>query len=130
MAGLADIKQRGRSWLLSGALIIVGVLVGQALPRSNAATSTQTGIATSIAPSHDGSAVTFVFKYKGNKHTYVLGDRTPWQDAPGVWNHSGLPSCMKSKAFAPRQITIGVINVQSSGTLTGGPLVVWIKCQG
>jgi hypothetical protein len=29
MAKMADVKQRGRSWLTGAALIVVGVLVGQ-----------------------------------------------------------------------------------------------------
>jgi hypothetical protein len=37
---------------------------------------------------------------------------------------------MTPKARTPRRITIGVITVQSTGTLPGGPLVVWVKCQG
>ncbi len=130
MAGWADAKQRGRSWLISAALIVLGVVVGQALPRSNASTTSETGTVTSVHPSQDGSATTFVFQYKGNKQTYVLGDRTPWQDKPGAWQRSGLPSCMTSTSLTPRRMTIGVINVQTTGTLAGGPLVVWVKCEG
>lgn len=130
MAAMADIKQRGRSWLVSGALIIVGVVVGQALPRDNAATTAQTGTMTSVSPSRDGSATEFVFDYKGSKHTYVLGNRTPWQDKPGVWHHSGLPSCMASKSQTPRPVTIGIVHVQTTGTLAGGPIVIWVKCEG
>jgi hypothetical protein len=130
MAGWADAKKRGRSWLIAAALVAAGVLVGQGLPRNNAATAAEKGTMTSVTPSADRTGADFVFQVNGSSQTLALGDRTPWQDKPGVWHHSGLPSCMLARSTAPRHITVGIIDVQATGTLPGGPLVVWVKCEG
>lgn len=130
MAKMADVKQRGRSWLIGVALIVVGVLVGQAIPRDTAAPAAESGTLTSATKGACGSGTAIVFQYKGSRQTFTLGDRTPWQDKPGVWHPGGLPSCMTPSARTPSHITIGVVNVQSTGTLAGGLLVVWIRCEG
>jgi hypothetical protein len=128
MASMTDLKQRGRSWLIAGALIVVGVLAGQVVPRATATPTSEKGTLTSI--SSDGGGTDIVFSYQGNKHTFALQDRTPWQDKPGVWHQSGVPSCLTPNSPTPHLITLGVINVQATGTLAGRSLVVWVKCAG
>jgi hypothetical protein len=130
MASVADVKQRGRTWLIGAALIVVGVLVGQALPRHSASPSQESGTLMSFGPNTAGSGTNFVFQFKGSKQTYTVGDITPWQTKPGIWHHNGPPACMVPKSPTPRPITIGVVSIDSSGTLPGGPLVAWVKCEG
>jgi len=79
MAKMADVKQRGRSWLIGVALIVVGVLVGQAIPRDTAAPAAESGTLTSATKGAGGSGTAIVFQYKGSRQTFTLGDRTPWQ---------------------------------------------------
>jgi hypothetical protein len=126
MASMTDLKQRGRSWLISGALIVVGVLVGQVVPHSTATATAESGTLTAV--SRHGADSGLVFEYKGNKATYTLQSSTPWQDKPGAWHSSGQPSCLTAKL--PLRVTLGVVNVQATGTLPERHLVAWIKCEG
>jgi hypothetical protein len=130
MAKMADVKQRGRSWLIGGALIVVGVLAGQALPRGTAAPAAETGTLTSVHQAKSGPGTTIGFEYKGARQAFVLGNRTSWQDKPGVWHPGGQPTCLALTAHTPQRITIGVITVQATGTLPATQLVVWVKCEG
>jgi hypothetical protein len=128
MATMKDLKQRGRSWLIAGALIVVGVLVGQVVPHSTATATAENGTLTSV--SQHGADSSIVFQYKGSKQAFTVQSSTPWQVKPGVWHSTGQPSCLASKPRTPLHITLGVINVQAAGTLPEQHLVVWIKCEG
>lgn len=131
MAKLSDVKQRGRSWLVAAVFIVIGVVVGQLIPRSTVTPASETGTVTAVKPGAGGSGADFVFKpQSGSPQSYAFSDRTPWQDKPGTWHRSGMPSCMVPQSGKPRRVTIGVVNVKASGTQPGGPLVVWVQCQG
>lgn len=127
---ISDVTKRGRSWLIGAALIALGVLVGHLIPQSSATPRAETGTLTSV--SRTGAAVAFSFTPKGgSKASYQLESPTPWQDKAGAWHKTGQPACLTPPFTKPRQITIGVIAVQSSGSAPANSnLVAWVKCQG
>ncbi len=138
MASTKNLAKRGQAWLTYGALLLLGILVGHAIPGNSATPNSVTG-ATSAA---SGGADTFKLAPKGAKATsYKLTNQTVWQVTPGAWK-SGMPPCLagdfvrttsssgapKPAAASSKQVTIGVISVPS--VTGGGPLqlVVWVRC--
>lgn len=132
MAKIADMKRRGRSWLTSLVLIALGVGVGQLVPHRSVTPATVTGMVTSVSPlpGSAGSKLQFT-PAGGTRQSYQVPAPTPWRStASGAWHSSGRPTCLVPHSSKPRKITLGVVTVQSSGPVRGGPLVVWVQCQG
>jgi len=130
MASMADVTQRGRSLLFGVVLIVVGVFVGHALPQNTATPAAEIGTVTYVKLQTGGSGTQFVFKPKsGGQQTYQLDTPTPWQNKPGSWHLSGMPTCLVPNSHIPHRVTIGVITVQPTDSLAGGPFIAWIKCQ-
>jgi hypothetical protein len=126
---ISDVTKRGRSWLIGAALIVLGVVVGHSIPQNSATPKAETGTAAPVS-TQAGEAVTFSFTPKGgNKAVYQLESPTPWQDKPGTWHKTGPPTCLTTSPTKPRQITIGVVAVQSADSAPGNSnLVAWVKC--
>ena len=99
MAGWSDIQSRGRTWLVSGVLIALGVVVGYELPQSTV--SPKTVVGTVQPPTGKGNAhrpgTEFGFKpASGSAQNYWFVDYTPWRATPnGKWKTSGTPPCLK-----------------------------------
>jgi len=132
MAKVADMQQAARSWLTWGAILVLGVLVGHALPASSASPKSETGVATGITPGTSGSGSSFVFQTKGiAAQNLQLRDRTPWQAVPGgAWHSSGQPTCLVPGSATPSKVTLGLITVSPVGSAPGETIVAWVECGG
>ena len=155
MPGWADIQSRGRSWLVGGVLIAIGVAVGYALPQSSASPQSEVG---TVAP-YTGKTSTvrpgeeFTFTPKnGTKQNYWFVSSVPWQaSSTSKWVYKGTPPCLTfapmsrsasrakssktksaspspSPTSAPDQVTLGLVNVHGVGSAPGGEMVVWVEC--
>jgi hypothetical protein len=129
---VADMAQRLRTWVIGAVLIVIGVLVGYALPRSSVSPSSDAGTVTAVRGTVVSATSKIVFKPKKAKAalvTYTLKNPTPWQaTSGGVWHSSGQPTCLRPGSTTPVKATLGVISVSAVGSAPGGPTVVWIEC--
>jgi hypothetical protein len=123
--------QRMRGWLIGAVLLVVGVLVGYALPQNSVSPKSEVGKVTSVHGGLGSAGARIEFKAKGVKgfDRYMLQDPTPWQAKPnGAWHNSGQPSCLVPGSTTPVTATLGVISVHAVGSAPGNPMVVWIEC--
>jgi hypothetical protein len=124
-------QQRMRGWLIGAVLIVVGVLVGYALPQNSVSPKSEVGNVMSVHGSVGSASAGIDFKTKGVAGLvhYKLEDPTPWQAKPnGAWHNSGQPSCLVPDSTTPTKVTLGVISVHPVGSAPGNPMVVWIEC--
>lgn len=124
-------QQRARSWLIGAVLIVIGVLVGYALPQSSVSPKSEVGNVVSVHGSVGSAGAGFDFKTKGVTGLvhYALEDPTPWQAKPnGIWHNAGQPPCLVPGSTTPAKVTLGVISVHPVGSAPGNPMVVWIEC--
>jgi hypothetical protein len=130
---VADMAQQLRTWLIWAVLVVIGVLVGHALPDSSVSPDSEAGTITAVHGQLGSPKASLEFKAKGAKTTtsYALVDPTPWQAASGGnWHGGGQPSCLQPTSTKPVKATIGVITVHGVGSAPGGPMVVWVECYG
>jgi hypothetical protein len=130
---VSEMAQRLRTWLIWAVLVVIGVLVGHALPDSSVSPDSEAGTITSVHGQIGSPKASLDFKVKGVKGTasYALVDPTPWQAASGgKWHAGGQPSCLKSGTVRPAKATIGVVTVHGVGSAPGGSMVVWVECYG
>ncbi len=133
MAGFSDLEfmQRGRRLVVGAVMLVLGGVVGFALPHSNASPSSQKGSITSVGNAAPDASLRFVFKpAKGSgSETFLLQPATPWQKSPtSRWVTKGLPSCLIPGAPAKTQVTLGVVNTSKVGNADGRSIVVWVQC--
>jgi len=124
-------QQRLRTWLVGAVLIVVGVVVGYALPQNSVSPKSEVGNVTSVHGGIGSANAGFEFKTKGVTGLvhYTLEDPTPWQARPnGTWRTSGQPSCLRPGSTTPVKVTLGVISVHSVGSAPGNSMAVWIEC--
>jgi hypothetical protein len=118
---------RLRTWLIGAALIVVGVIVGYALPQNSVSPKSEAGTVMSVKGQLGDPAASVTFKATGASGpvTYQLDSPTPWQSKSGAtWHDGGTPSCLTSGA----KVTLGVVNVDGVGSAPGGERVIWIEC--
>jgi len=116
--------QRFRTWLIWGALVVIGVIVGYALPQNSVAPKSEMGTVTSVQGTSPNLTVTF--KTKGTSPvTFHLENPTPWQaKSGGTWFMHSSPSCLTQGA----KVTLGVVTVDPVGSAPGGAMVTWVEC--
>jgi len=125
------VTQRLRGWLIGAVLIVIGVLVGYALPQSTVSPKTETGTITKVKGDLgvNGSSLTFKVKGKSGTTSYPMQDPLPWQGTKtGKWHQSGQPPCVVPGSAKPVSATLGVISVHADGSAPGGPMIVWVEC--
>ncbi|HUC60023.1 MAG TPA: hypothetical protein VMA95_21665 [Streptosporangiaceae bacterium] len=123
--------QRFRGWLIGAVLVVVGVLVGYALPQSSVSPKSEAGTVTKVTGPIGGNGAKLAFKIKGQTGTvkYPMQDPLPWQGTKnGTWHHSGQPSCLVPGSTKPVKATLGVISVHADGSAPGGSMIVWVEC--
>lgn len=134
MAGFTDldVMQRARRLSVGVVMLLVGGVVGYALPQSNASPSSETGTVTSVGNSTKDAGLQLAFKpNKGPTQDLRLQDATPWQGTPsGKWHPNGRPSCIKPGSTTPATATLGVVTARAVGSAPGGRIVVWVECYG
>jgi len=124
-------QERARTWLIGAVLIVIGVLVGYALPQNSVSPKSEVGKIMSVHGSIGSAGAGIEFKTKGVTGLvhYALEDPTPWQAKPnGAWHQSGQPSCLVPDSKTPVKVTLGVISVHAVGSAPGNPMIVWIEC--
>ena len=132
MAGFSDLEfmQRGRRVVVGAVMLVLGGVVGFALPHSNASPGSEKGSVVSVGNAPPDADLRFEFKpVKGAKETFRIQPATPWQKSPGSnWIYQGKPSCLIPGSTTARPITIGVVNTSSVGSAGGRTIVVWVEC--
>jgi hypothetical protein len=125
---VADMTQRLRPYLIGAILLVVGVIVGYALPSNTVSPKSEIGVVKVVRGTMAGEDANFSFKPNGTKTKlvrYFIADPTPWQAKSGAkWDHHGLPTCLKPGAT----VTIGVINVRAVSPAPGRPVIAWVEC--
>jgi hypothetical protein len=118
---------RLRTWLIGAALIVVGVIVGYALPQNSVAPKSEAGTVLSVKGHLGNPTASLRFKPTGatGPVTYPLDSPTPWQPKSGAtWNTSGTPACLTPGS----KVTLGVINVDGVGSAPSGERIIWVEC--
>jgi hypothetical protein len=134
MAGFADldVMQRARRLTVGAVMLVLGGVVGYALPQSNASPSSETGLVTSVGNVTTDAGLRFSFTpAKGKPQNLLLQDATPWQKtAAGRWFSRGQPSCLMAGQTKPVKVTLGIVTARAVGSAPGRPIVVWVECYG
>ena len=132
MAGFGDldVMQRGRRLAVGAVMLVLGGVVGYALPKSDASPSSQTGEVVSVGNTTQNAGLRFTFNPdKGSTEKFLLQDATPWQDArSGHWRSKGLPPCLVPGSTVPAKATLGVVTASAVGSAPGRRIVVWVEC--
>jgi hypothetical protein len=132
MAGFADLgfMQRGRRLVVGAVMLLLGGVIGYALPQSNASPASEAGSVLSVGHPTTGSGILFDFKpAKGLKETFQLQADTPWQGKPsGRWHPRGQPACVVPGSTTPTAATLGVVTVRPVGSAPGRSIVAWVEC--
>lgn len=132
MAGFADLDmmQRARRLTVGFVMLVLGGVVGYALPQSNASPSSETGSVTSVGNTTTDAGLRFSFTAtKGKPQSLRLQDATPWQKtSSGRWYSKGQPSCLIAGSTTPVKVTLGVVTARPVGSAPGRPIVVWVEC--
>ncbi|MGI9006545.1 MAG: hypothetical protein ACR2FU_10170 [Streptosporangiaceae bacterium] len=132
MADFSDLEfmQRGRRLVVGVVMLLVGGVVGFALPHSNASPSSQKGSILSVGNATTNAGMTFEFRpVKGKTETFRWQPATPWQKTPAShWKFKGKPWCLVAGNTAAMPATVGVVNVAGTGSAPGRSVVVWVEC--
>jgi len=132
MAGIGDLDfmQRGRRVVVGAVMLLLGGVVGYALPQNNASPASEPGSVLSVGNTTKDSGILFDFKpTKGPKQRFRLQAATPWRDTPsGPWHRKGQPACVVPGSTTLTAATLGVVTVQSVGSAPGRSIVVWVEC--
>ena len=132
MAGFGDLEfmQRGRRVVVGAVMLVLGGVVGYALPQSNASPASDSGKVTSVGNTTQDAGTPFEFQpAKGQGESLLLQDGTPWQDRPsGPWHRKGLPTCIVPGTKTPMKATLGIVTARPVGSAPGRPVVVWVEC--
>lgn len=132
MAGFGDldVMQRARRLSVGVVMLVLGGVVGYALPQSNASPRSEIGEVTSVGNTTTDAGLRFAFKpTKGHALNLKFQDATPWQDKPsGPWHSKGRPSCLVPGSTTSATATIGVVTATAVGSAPGRPIVVWVEC--
>lgn len=127
-----DLQKRGRSWLVSGGLIALGVVVGYALPVSSVAPKTETGTVTQVSGKPGSKPVSSMVTFQqsgGTKQTYQFVDTTPWRaTATSKWRSAGDPPCLVPGSGTPEKATIGVVTVKGVANQPDRSMIEWVEC--
>lgn len=134
MAGFADldVMQRARRLTVGVVMLVLGGVVGYALPQSSASPSSEIGLVTSVGNATTDAGLRFSFTAtKGKPQNLRFQDATPWQaTASGRWYYTGRPACLRPGTTGRVKVTLGIVTAQAVGSAPGGPLVVWVECYG
>jgi len=134
MAGFGDldVMQRARRLSVGAVMLVLGGVVGYALPQSNASPSSEVGSITSVGNTTTDAGLRFSFTPdKGKPEPLRLQDATPWQKtSTGRWIPTGQPACLVAGSTTPVRVTLGIVTARAVGSAPGRPIVVWVECYG
>ena len=134
MAGFGDldVMQRARRLTVGAVMLVLGGVVGYALPQSNASPSSESGSITSVGNTTTDAGLRFSFTAtKGKPQNLRFQDATPWQKtASGRWFYKGRPTCLVPGTTGSVKVTLGIVTARAVGSAPGGPIVVWVECYG
>jgi hypothetical protein len=134
MAGFGDldVMQRARRLTVGVVMLVVGGVIGYALPQSNASPSSEVGSITSVDNTTKDAGLRFSFTPdKGKPEPLRLQDATPWQKtSTGRWIPAGQPACLVPGSTTAVKVTLGIVTARAVGSAPGRPIVVWVECYG
>ncbi len=91
-------------------MLVVGGVIGYALPHHMAFAQSQTGTVSSVTVGKNGGATTFTFTRTSGQPVRVWAP-ADWQATPtGAWHTTGLAPCLA----AGKKVTLGLVNTSSS----------------
>lgn len=117
---------------MGAVMLLLGGVVGYALPQSNASPTSESGSVTSVGNTSISAGTSFHFKpAKSPAEPLLLQNATPWQGKPsGPWHLKGLPTCIVPGTTTPTKATLGIVTARSIGSAPGRQIVVWVECYG
>jgi hypothetical protein len=134
MAGFGDLEfmQRGRRVLVGAVMLVLGGVVGYALPQSNASPASASGSVISVGNTTTDAGTLLDFQpAKGPRESLQLQDATPWQGtASGPWHMKGQPPCIVPGTTTRTKVTLGIVTARSVGSAPGRQIIVWVECYG
>ena len=133
MADISDLDfmQRSRRLVVGAVMLVLGGVVGYALPQHNASPNSQKGqiLAVGDAIQNSGLWFTFMPKTNGPDMKFRLQYATAWKGSPSdKWQYAGLPSCMVPGSTMPETATLGMVTVRGSGASPPRKIIVWVEC--
>src|SRR5579859_39857 len=133
MAGISDLDffQRSRRLFIGVVMLVLGGVVGYALPQNNASPNSESGQILSVgdATANAGVSFTFLPTAKGTDQTFQLQFATAWKGARSdKWHYTGLPTCVVPGSTMPEAATLGMVKVRGSGSAPDRHIIVWVEC--
>jgi hypothetical protein len=133
MAGFGDLDfmQRGRRLVVGVAMLVLGGVVGYALPKSDASPNSESGQVVSVGDATKAAGMWFTFKPAGSgqNQRFRLQVPTPWKAKPSdPWRFTGLPPCMVPGSTMPTTATLGLITASVVGSGRDHQMVVSVEC--
>jgi hypothetical protein len=105
-----DVAQRSRRLFTGAFMLVVGGVIGFALPHHNAFAQSQTGTVSSVTVGKNGAATVFTFTRTGGQPVRLWAPAV-WQATPtGAWHTTGLAPCLT----AGKKVTLGMVDASSS----------------
>ena len=134
MAGFGDLDfmQRSRRLGVGVVMLVLGGVVGYALPQHHTSQNSESGqiIAVGDAIPNQGPWFTFAPASSGAVQKFSLQFATAWKGAPSdKWHYAGLPTCVVPGSTMPDPATLGVVTVSRKGAATH-KIIVWVECYG
>src|SRR5258708_36630557 len=108
----------GRRLLGGAVMVVVGGVVGYALPESNASPTSASGSLISVGNATKDAGILLDFQpAKGPRESLQLQDATPWQGtAAGPWHMKGQPPSTGPRTTPRTQMTLGIVTARSRGS--------------
>ncbi len=132
MAGFGDldVMQRGRRLVVGVVMLLLGGVVGYALPKSDASPRSETGEVVGVGNATTDAGLRFTFNPdKGQTQKFLLQEATPWQGTrSGHWHYKGLAPCLVPGSTIPAKVTIGVVTAGAVDSAPDRHIVVWVEC--
>jgi hypothetical protein len=132
MAGFGDLDfmQRSRRLGVGVVMLVLGGVVGYALPQHSTSQNSESGqiLAVGDAVPDQGPWFTFAPAGSGAVQKFSLQFATAWKAVPsGNWHYAGLPTCVVPGSTMPEPATLGVVTVRGTGAKPH-KIVVWVEC--
>jgi hypothetical protein len=133
MADISDLDfmQRSRRLFIGAVMLVLGGVVGYALPQNNASPNSESGqiLAVGDAIQNSGLWFTFMPKTNGPDLRFRLQYATAWKSSStDEWHYAGLPTCMVPGSTMPEPATLGMVSIRGSGSAPDRKIIVWVEC--
>jgi hypothetical protein len=119
-----DVMQRSRRLLTGAVMLLVGGLIGWALPHHSASAQSEQGTVSAVTAGHGGAATMFTFTPVGGQPIRVWAPPV-WQvTQSGPWRTTGTAPCL----IKGKTVTLGLVDVSTINSAPGNWIVSSITC--